>query len=120
MSLLVNRIKDVLKGDKISVDNTIAHELVVLLDYPYQYDGITEDMRIVIERGQQAGIHFIVLNDLRQNFDNDRAFNILTLKDRFFQEPDAFYVAKKEDYDKYLCRTYQLCNQPAVLNACLE
>ena len=120
MSLLVNRIKDVLKGDKTSVDNTIAHELVVLLDYPYQYDGITEDMRIVIERGQQAGIHFIVLNDLRQNFDNDRAFNILTLKDRFFQEPDAFYVAKKEDYDKYLCRIYQLCNQPALLNACLE
>lgn len=121
MSLLVNRIKDILKGgDKTSVDNTIAHELVVLLDYPYQYDGITEDMRIVIEQGQQAGIHFIVLNDLRQNFDNDRAFNILTLKDRFFQEPDAFYVAKKEDYDKYLCRTYQLCNQPALLNACLE
>ena len=120
MSLLVNRIKDVLKGDKTSVDNTITHELVVLLDYPYQYDGITEDMRIVIEQGQQAGIHFIVLNDLRQNFDNDRAFNILTLKDRFFQEPDAFYVAKKEDYDKYLCRTYQLCNQPALLNACLE
>lgn len=120
MQLLQNRIKDVLKGRKPSDEDNVSHEIVVLLDYPYQFDGLTEDMRIVIERGQQAGIHFIVLNDLRQKIENDRTFDILTLVERFFQKPEAFYVAKQEDYDKILCQTYQLCDQTPFFDACLE
>jgi len=117
---LVTRIKDVLKNGKKINDGDVKYEMVVLLDYPYKFDDITEDLRIIIEQGQQAGINFIILNDLRQKLNNDSTFDVLTLKERLFHEPDAFDNAKSEDFDKSLCSTYQLCDQTSLLDACID
>ena len=113
---LTNRIKETLRnGVK---PETPSYEIVVLLDYPYHFDSLTEDMRLLIEQGQQAGIHFIVLNDLRRSFESKQSFDILSLKDNYFQEFWAFNIAQKEDYDNTLFWTYQICDQPALLQAC--
>lgn len=115
---LKERIKEtLLKGCK---PKEPAYELIVLLDYPYQFDSLTEDMRILIEKGQQAGIHFIVLNDLRQVFEYKQSFDILTIKDSYFQEVEGFYTANEKDYDNTLLRTYQICDYPALLKAYLD
>lgn len=115
---LKERIKETLrKGCK---PKEPAYELIVLLDYPYQFDSLTEDMRILIEQGQQAGIHFIVLNDLRHVFENKQSFDILTIKDQYFQEVEGFYTANEKDYDNTLLRTYQICDYPVLLKAYLD
>ena len=119
-SSLENRIKSVLKNRNASDEVDIKYEIVVLLDYPYQFDDITEDMRIIIEQGHQAGIHFIVLNDERKELNDDDSFDLLSLKDNYFQETDAFDYADEEEYDKCLNSTYQLCDQTALLNACID
>lgn len=114
---LTSRIKETLrKGAKPEIP---AYEIVVLLDYPYKFDSFTEDFRILIEQGQQAGIHFIVLNDLRRIFESKQSYDILSLKE-YFQEFGAFNVAKEEDYDNTLFWTYQICDQPALLQACFD
>lgn len=114
---LTSRIKETLrKGAKPEMP---AYEIVVLLDYPYKFDSFTEDFRILIEQGQQAGIHFIVLNDLRRIFESKQSYDILSLKE-YFQEFGAFNVAKEEDYDNTLFWTYQICDQPALLQACFD
>ena len=61
------RIKTFLKTGKI-LSGEPAIEIIVLLDYPKGYDSLTDLMRIVVERGSQAGIHIIMLNDLRLSF----------------------------------------------------
>lgn len=120
LSSMVNRIKNVLKNKNTSDEVDTKYEIVVLLDYPYLFDGITEDMRIIIEQGQQAGIHFIVLNDERKELEDDDTFDLLSLKDNYFQETDGFDNADEEEYDKFLNFTYQLCDQTALLNACID
>lgn len=120
LSSMVNRIKDVLKNKNTSDEVDTKYEIVVLLDYPYLFDGITEDMRIIIEQGQQAGIHFIVLNDERKELEDDDTFDLLSLKDNYFQETDGFDNADEKEYDKFLNFTYQLCDQTALLNACID
>lgn len=115
---LTERIKETLrKGSKPELP---SYELIVLLDYPYQYDELTENMRILIEQGQQAGIHFIVLNDLRRVLEYEQSFDILSLKDQYFQETEGFYNADEKDYDNTLFRTYSFYDQPALLDACLD
>ena len=115
---LKERIKETLrKGCK---PKEPAYELIVLLDYPYQFDSLTEDMRILIEQGQQAGIHFIVLNDLRRVLEYKQSFDILTIKDQYFQEVEGFYNANEKDYDNTLLRTYKICDYPALLKAYLD
>lgn len=115
---LTNRIKETIKND--SKPEVPAYEIVVLLDYPYKFDNQMENLRLFIEQGQQAGIHFIVLNDLRRTFDSKQTFDILSLKENYFQEFGAFNLAEKEEYDHTLFRTYQLCEQPALLQACFD
>lgn len=115
---LTSRIKETLrKGAKPELP---AYEIVVLLDYPYRFDSLTEDMRLLIEQGQQAGIHFVVLNDLRRNFESKQSYDILSLKDEYFQEFGAFNDAKKEDYDSTLFLTYQIFDQPVILQNCFD
>lgn len=115
---LKERIKETLrKGCK---PKEPAYELIVLLDYPYLFDSLTEDMRILIEKGQQAGIHFIVLNDLRRVLEYKQSFDILTIKDQYFQKVEGFYTANEKDYDNTLLRTYQICDYPALLKAYLD
>lgn len=115
---LTNRIKETLRnGVK---PETPSYEIVVLLDYPYHFDCLTEDMRLLIEQGQQAGIHFIVLNDLRRSFENEKSFDILSLKDHYFQESGAFNMAKQENYDYTLFWTFQISDQPALMQACFD
>lgn len=119
-SSLENRIKNEIKNRNTSDEVDIKYEIVVLLDYPYQFDDFTGDMRIIIEQGQQAGIHFIVLNDERKELNDDDTFDLLSLKDNYFQEADGFDNADEEDFDKILNCTYQLCDQTALLNACID
>lgn len=115
---LTNRIKETLRnGIKPEVPD---YEIVVLLDYPYKFDDLTEDMCLPIEQGQQAGIHFIVLNDLRRTFERKQSFDILSLKEDYFQESGAFNSADEEDYDNTLFGTYQIAEQPALLQACFD
>lgn len=115
---LTSRIKETLrKGAKPELP---AYEIVVLLDYPYRFDSLTEDMRLLIEQGQQADIHFVVLNDLRRNFESKQSYDILSLKDEYFQEFGAFNDAKKEDYDSTLFLTYQIFDQPVILQNCFD
>lgn len=114
---LANRIKEtLLKGAK---PETPAYEIIVLINYSYMYDGLTEDMRLLIEQGQQAGIHFIVLNDLRRNFESKEPYDILALKDDYFHEIDVFNVDNKVNNDHTLFSTYQICDMPALQDACL-
>lgn len=115
---LTNRIKETLRnGVKSEIP---SYEIVVLLDYPYHFDSLTEDMRLLIEKGQQAGIHFIVLNDLRRSFENEKSFDILSLKEHYFQEAGAFNMAKQENYDYTLFWTFQISDQPALMQACFD
>ena len=115
---LTDRIKETLRNGKKT--DMPAYEIVVLLDYPYKFDNLTEDMRLLIEQGQQAGIHFIVLNDLRRSFEHEHSFDILSLKENCFQEFGAFSNIDKTEYDIILFYTYQICDQSALLQACFE
>lgn len=118
ISSLTNRIKEtLLKGSK---PETPAYEIIVLLNYPNKYDPLTEEMRILVEQGQQAGIHFVVLNDLRRTFESEQLYDILNQKDDYFQEFGVFNVADEKDYDNILFSTYQICDQPALLDACFD
>ena len=115
---LSERIKDILRNG--NTNNHPRYELVVLLDYPYLFDGLTEKMRIIIEQGEQAGIHFIVLNDLRRSLESKQSFDILTLKNVLFQEFGAFDNADIKDYDHILFFTYEICTQPSLMKACFD
>lgn len=116
---LTNRLKNYLRNGKSGIEGDPDYELVVLLDYPYMYDDITEKMRLIIDQGSQAGIHFIVLNDLRRAFDKKDSYDILSQK-QLFAEFGAFDVAKQEDYDIIYTFTYELASQPALLDLCFK
>lgn len=86
------RIKSFLKTGKISSGEP-AIELIALLDYPKGYDRLTGLMRTIVERGAQAGIHLIVLHDLCLSFEEpanneEKPFDILGLKEQYFQQLD--------------------------------
>ena len=84
------RMSDVSRmGDRYFIDHTRL-ELFVLLDYPRSYDNITDNMELLIEKGQRSGIQFVVLHDTNQRhgFKNDRAFDVLSMAD-YFTELDT-------------------------------
>ena len=118
------RIKAFLKTGKISSDEP-AIEFIVLLDYPKGYDSLTGLMRTVIEKGAQAGIHFIVLNDLRLSFEEssnneEKTFDILSLKEEYFQQFGAFVSVDKDSFDYQLLGTYELKSLPWLQQACFD
>jgi hypothetical protein len=116
---LQNRIKRVLKGEDFDESEPL-YEIVILLDYPYMFDGFSDKMRVLVEQGKQAGIHFIVLNDLRKSFIQATSFDVLSLKNAYFQEFGAFNNPKKEDFNNSLFTTYEIREQPALFQACLD
>ena len=116
---LTNRLKNFIKSGIKKIEGQPDNEIVVLLDYPYMFDNITEEMRLLVEQGGQIGIHFIVLKDLRQSFENKDSYDILS-NGQLFAEFDAFDNAKKEDYDTKLTSTYELPSQPELLKLCLD
>ncbi len=118
MDSLTNRIKETIKTG--SNTQTPLYELVVLLEYPYKFDGLTDNLRIIIEQGKQSGIHFVVLNNLQYNFEQTHSFDILELKDNYFQEFGAFNNANEKDYDETLFRTYQIGDHPELLESCFN
>lgn len=116
---LTNRLKNFLKSGIKEIEGQPDNEIVVLLDYPYMFDNITEKMRLLVEQGGQTGIHFIVLKDLRRSFENKDSYDILS-NGQLFAEFGAFDNAKKEDYDTKLTSTYELPSQPELLKLCLD
>ena len=109
-----DRIKTFLKTGKI-LPSEPAIELIVLLDYPKVYDSLTSLMKIVVEKGAQAGIHLIVLNDLRLTFEEssnkeEKPFDILGLKEEYFQQFGAFTSVDKDSFDYQLFGVYELKN----------
>lgn len=116
---LTNRLKSYLRSGKSGIEGLPDYEIVALLDYPYMFDGLTEDMRLLIEQGGQTGIHFLVTNDLRRNFENEDSYDILDQKN-LFADFGAYNNAKQEDYDQILTSTYELASQPELLNKCFE
>lgn len=116
---MMGRIKDYLKSGGIV--SQAKYELLVLLDYPYQYDGLTERMRLIVQQGKQAGIHFIVLNNLRYNLESKDAFDILSLKDDYFHEIVVVDNSITEGANNiFLFKTYELCKQPDLLQSCFD
>ena len=118
LDTLTNRIKDVLKTGVSK--KSPKYELIVLVDYPYMFDGLTENMRIILEKGKQAGLHFVVLNDLRYSLMSENSFDILSLKDKYFQELGGYDPAKEGSYDHILYFTEEFGNQPLLLKACFN
>lgn len=116
---LTNRLKNFIKSGIKKIEGQPDNEIVVLLDYPYMFDNLTEEMRLLVEQGGQTGIHFIVLKDLRQSFENKDSYDILS-NGQLFAEFDAFDNAKKEDYDTKLTSTYELPSQSELLKLCLD
>lgn len=116
---LIDRLKSCIQKGNARIEGLPDYELVVLLDYPYLFDDITENMRLIIERGNQAGIHFIVLNDLRRAFDNKGTYDILSQK-QLFADFGAYDIAKQEDYDQIQTLIYELVSQPALLDLCFK
>ena len=116
---LTNRLKNFLKSGIKEIEGQPDNDIVVLLDYPYMFDNITEKMRLLVEQGAQTGIHFIVLKDLRRSFENKDSYDILS-NGQLFAEFGAFDNAKKEDYDTKLTSTYELATQPELLKLCLD
>lgn len=116
---LTNRLKNFLKSGIKEIEGQPDNEIVVLLDYPYMFDNITEKMRLLVEQGAQAGIHFIVLKDLRRSFEIKDSYDILS-NGQLFAEFGAFDNAKKEDYDTKLTSTYEFRGQPELLKLCLD
>lgn len=116
---LLLRIKNVLKNN-CSVNNDLpAYEIIVLLDYPYHFDEITESMRILTEQGHQAGIHFVVLQNLNKAFENRSNYDILCNKELFY-EFGAFNNADKSDYEKWCYGVFRLPDQPSLLKCCMD
>lgn len=115
---LTDRIYSFLKNGKIP-SGLPAVELLVLLDYPEDYDDITDDLRTIVESGPQAGIHVIVLNDLRLSFENtkNKPFDLLSLKGKYFQEFGAFKTVKAETYDYAIFTTYEWKELPWMQEA---
>jgi len=116
-----DRIKTFLKTGKILLSEP-AIELIVLLDYPKGYDSLTSLMKIVVEKGAQAGIHLIVLNDLRLTFEEssnkeEKPFDILGLKEEYFQQFGAFKNVKAETYDHTIFNTYEWKELPWIQEA---
>lgn len=116
---LTDRLKTYLQTGNARIGELPDNELVVLLDYPYLFDDITEKLRLIIERGNQAGIHFIVLNDLRRTFEKKDTYDILNQK-QLFAEFGAYDIAKQEDYDQIHTLTYELVSQPQLLDLCFK
>ena len=118
---LTERIYSFLKKGKIP-SGTPAVELLVLLDYPEDYDDITDDLRTIVESGAQAGIHIIVLDDLRLSFENSKTkpFDLLSLKDKYFQEFGAYKSVDKDSFDYQLFGTTELKNSPWLQQACFD
>lgn len=119
MDSLLNHLKDVLKCGTSSMEGEPDYEIVVLLDYPYMFDDITAKMRLLIERGSQIGVHFLVMNDLRRSFEKKDSYDILSHK-QLFAEFGGFDNAKRGDYDKILSFTYELASQSELLKLCLD
>ena len=115
---LTDRIYSFLKNGKIP-SGLPAVELLVLLDYPEDYDDITDDLRTIVESGPQAGIHVIVLNDLRLSFENtkNKPFDLLSLKGKYFQEFGIFNNVKAETYDHAIFNTYEWKELPWMQEA---
>ena len=116
---LINRLKNVLKSGSSRIEGEPDYEIIVLLDYPYMFDDITEKMRLLIEQGSQIGVHFLVMNDLRRSFVKKDSYDILSQK-QLFAEFGGFENAKQGDYDKILSFTYELATQPELLKLCLD
>ena len=106
-----NRIKSFLKNGKILSDQ-FPVELIILLDYPKGYGQLTESLKSIIERGGQAGVHFIVLDDLRCLFGDIKEgeckpYDILSQKDRYFQDlPTQNTFPNKKRWDTGLSTTF--------------
>lgn len=116
---LTIRLKNYIKYGVKRETGQPDYDIIVLLDYPYMYDDITEKMRPLVEQGGQIGLHFIVLNDLRRSFEKEGTYDLLCQK-QFFAEFGAYENAKQEDYDKIFTFTYELASQPELLKLCLN
>lgn len=118
---MADRIKTFLKTGKIAADEP-AVELIVLLDYPKGYDSLTGAMRMIIEKGAQAGIHLIVLKGTRGAFKPavEKPFDILELREQYFQEFGVFMNVDKENYDYVLSYIYELREFPWLQQACFD
>ena len=113
------RIKDYLKNGGIV--QQAKYELLVLLDYPHQYDGLTERMQLIVQQGKQAGIHFIVIEDLRYTLESKDSFDLLSFRDDYFHEIEVVDNKKTgKSEDDFLFRTYELCEQPELLKLCCD
>ena len=116
---LTNRLMNKLKEGPKGIEGLPDYEIVFLLDYPYMFEGITEQMKFLNEQGSQAGIHFIVLENSMYSFENKRSYDILKhwqLYARF----NTFYGGEEEDYDTKITSTYELTGQPELLKLCFE
>lgn len=116
---LINRLKNKLKGGSKGIEGLPDYEIVFLVDYPYMFDGITDKMRILIEQGNQAGIHFIVLENSSYSSENKNSYDILSHW-QLFARFGTSYGGEEEDYDKKITSTYELSKQPELLKLCFD
>lgn len=78
------RMADIARmGDRFYADNP-HYELIVMFDNPSGYQNYGSSMNMLLNRGSQYGIQFVVLSDINTPMDsNPNAFNLLARQDLF-------------------------------------
>lgn len=70
-------------GDRFYADNQ-RYELIVMVDNPGGYQNYSNSMNMLLNRGSQYGIQFVVLSDINTPIDShSNTFNLLARQDLF-------------------------------------
>lgn len=61
----------------------VPYEIVVLMDYPNQYDNYVDELTPLFKNGHNAGVYFIVLNNYDISFRNEETEGLIEYKKNY-------------------------------------
>lgn len=89
LSSLIDRMRDALQkyGDVVRYNMqektvSIPYEVVVLVNYPNNFNSYMDDLLSLFENGHKGGIYFVVMNNTDIQVE-DRSRQLLSMKDRY-------------------------------------
>lgn len=103
-------------GDRYYQNNP-RYEIFVMVNYPQSYQNNSNNLNMLIERGAQFGIQFVVLHDINTHIGDYNTYNILSRQNLFSILDNDQEIPNQPSYLRY---TTNLFSQKDVFAQCIK
>lgn len=103
-------------GDRYYQNNP-KYEIFVMVNYPQSYQNYSNNLNMLIERGAQFGIQFVVLHDINTPTGDYNTYNILSRQNLFSVLDNDQEILNQPSYLRY---TTNLFSQEDVFSQCIK